>query len=164
VLVVPRSGATARELVVDDLAIPARLNTTLANYLEERRVLTSTVEIREPLWQGVTVIATVRGAPGAATGAHATADAVREAALDALYGYINPFTGGPKGTGWPFDRTLTVGELFTVLAEVDGVVGVENVELFLADPRTGERGRERQTAQLPINALFLSYQHAVWVQ
>jgi predicted phage baseplate assembly protein len=164
VLVVPRVGASARDLVVDDLAIPPRLHRTLAGHLDRRRVLTSTVEIREPLWQGVTVIATVRGAPGAGTGTDGAADAVREAALDALYGYINPFEGGPKGRGWPFDRTLTIGELFTVLAEVDGVVGVENVELFLADPRTGERGRERQTARLPIDALFLSYQHAVWVQ
>lgn len=164
VLVVPSSGQSPRNLAVDDLAIPDRLNDALSEYLEQRRVLTSTVEIREPLWQGVTVLATVRGAPGADTGSNSVADAVREAALDALYAYINPFTGGPTGTGWPFDRTLNVGELFTVLAEVDGVVGVEKVDLFLADPHTGERGGERQTARLPIDALFLSYQHAVFVQ
>ena len=127
-------------------------------YLDDRRMLTTAVEIRTPSYQGVTVVATVAGAPGS------QADVVRDRALGALYRYVNPLSGGPKASGWPFGTDLNIGEVFAVLSSVEGVIAVEEVRLYLADLRRGERREGRQRIQLPADALFASYQHQVQVR
>ena len=62
-------------------------------------------------------------------------------AVTALYSYIDPLTGGPDGSGWPFGRPVHVGEVYSVLQRVHGVEYVEDARLFAADPITGQRGR-----------------------
>lgn len=157
VLIVPRLHVAPENLRLDDLVLPPDLIAGVSAHLDERRLLTTSVQIRTPSYQGVTVIATLRGA--SSTGR----DALRSHALTALYRYINPLTGGPDGRGWPFGRTLTIGEVFALLSEVDGVVGVEEVTLDLRDLRRGTRREGSQRIQLPPDALFASHQHQVRV-
>ncbi len=158
VLVVPRISVEPHQLALDDLALPDELIDQVTPFLEVRRTLTTTVEIGTPSYQGVTAVARMRGAPGA------DANLLRDAALDVLYRYINPLTGGPEGRGWPFDRDLNLGEIFALLSSIEGVTGVEEVLLFLADLRTGERGEARQRIRLHEDALFASYQHQVLIR
>ncbi len=158
VLVVPRVDIPPEQLELDDLALPDDLVQGVSQYLDVRRILTTAVEITTPFYQGVTVVARVRGSAGA------DPELIRDRLLDALYAYINPLTGGPEGTGWPFGRELNVGEVFALLAGIDGVLGVEEVRLFLADLRTGERREGRQRATLSPDAIFGSYQHQVLVR
>lgn len=154
-LVVPRPEVDPTHLELDDLAIPDPLFESISEYIDERRTIGSAVEVGTPSYQGVTVVTRLR-----ATDAM-PADLVKDQALELLYGYINPLIGGPEGDGWPFDRSLNIGELFALLAGIDGVVGVEDVRIFLADLRTGERSRQVQRAALDEEALFMSYQHTV---
>ncbi len=158
VLVVPRVDIPPEQLQLDDLALPENLVRDVSEYLDARRILTTAVEITTPLYQGVTVVARVRGTPGA------DPELIRDRILDALYSYINPIVGGPDGTGWPFGRELNVGEVFALLAGIDGVLGVEEVRLFLADLRTGERREGRQRASSSPDAIFGSFQHQVLVR
>jgi hypothetical protein len=44
------------------------------------------------------------------------------------------------------------------------VLGVEEVRLFLADLRTGERREGRQRASISPDAIFASFQHQVLVR
>ncbi len=157
-LIVPRVDLPPERLALDDLALPPDLVERVSAYLEERRILTTTVEITTPFYQGVTVVARVRGVAGA------DPELIRDRLLDALYTYINPLTGGPEGNGWPFGREVNVGEVFALLAGVEGVLGVEEVRLFLADLRTGERREGRQRARLSPDAIFASFQHQVLVR
>ncbi len=157
-LIVPRLDVPPEQLALDDLALPDDLVDKLSAYLNERRILTTAVELRTPSYQGVTVVARVTGAAGS------HAEAVRDQALHALFSYVNPLTGGPDGTGWPFGRDLNLGEVFALLSSVEGVVAVEEVRLFLADLRRGERREGRQRIQLPPDALFASFQHQVLVR
>ncbi len=157
-LVVPRVDIPPERLVLDDLALPEALTERVSSYLEERRILTTTVEITTPFYQGASVVARVRGTAGA------DPELIRDRLLDALYVYINPLVGGPDGGGWPFGRELNVGEVFALLAGVEGVLGVEEVRLFLADLRTGERREGRQRARLSPDAIFASFQHQVLVR
>jgi hypothetical protein len=91
---------------------------------------------------------------------------VNEAALDALYRYLSPLTGGSDGTGWPWGRPVQPGEVFGVLQSVPGVELVEDVRLYGADPTTGTRaGQEskRLDMQSPSSLVF-SFEHQVMVE
>jgi predicted phage baseplate assembly protein len=158
VLIIPRVDIPPERLSLDDLALPEELVADVSTYLEDRRVLTTTVEIGTPFYQGLTVVARVRG------GAGAEPELLRDRLLDSLYAYINPLVGGPEGDGWPFGRELNVGEVFALLAGVEGVLGVEEVRVFLADLRTGERREGRQRARLSPDAVFASFQHQILVR
>jgi Baseplate J-like protein len=158
ILVVPRVKIPPDRLVLDDLALPDRLVDAVSGYLEERRLLTSTITIGTPFYQGMTVVARARGGPGA------DPEYLRDRLLTELYGYINPLSGGPQGTGWPFGREINVGEVFARLSGVEGVLGIEEVNLYLADLRTGERREGRQRIRLSDDAVFASFQHQVLIR
>ena len=158
VLIVPRLDILPEELVLDDLALPAELADAVTPQLDKRRILTSSVEIATPSYQGLTVVARVRG------GVSLKTELLRDRLLSELYRYINPLVGGPEGRGWPFGREINVGEVFALLAALEGVVGVEEVRLYVADLRTGKRREGGQCVRLLPHALFASYQHQVQVQ
>jgi hypothetical protein len=103
----------------------------------------------------VTVVARLLSRPGT------SAARVQAAALDALFGYLHPLTGGPDGTGWGFGRPVHAGEVFALLQAVDGVDVVEEARLFGANPVTGERGPETRRVELQPDSLVFSYGHQV---
>ncbi|MFI7434128.1 putative baseplate assembly protein [Micromonospora haikouensis] len=129
----------------------------IKEFLEARRCVGVTVLVEPPFYQGVTVSARVRARPRAGS----SGAGLRRRALRALYDYLDPVRGGPEGTGWPFGRPVQSGELHAVLQRVDGVDLVEEVRLYGADPRTGERGDAVQRIELPASALAFSYGHRV---
>ena len=63
----------------------------------------------------------------------------RAGARPTLYRYLNPLTGGPHGTGWPFDADLNSANVFQLLEAVEGVERVEEVLFFEYDLRNHER-------------------------
>ena len=158
VLIVPRLDIPPEDLALDDLTLPPELVDTITPELDRRRILTSTVEISTPSYQGLTVVARVRG------GVSLKTELLRDRLLHELYAFINPLVGGPRRRGWPFGREINVGEVFALLAGVEGVVGVEEVRLYTADLRTGERREAGQNVRLLGNALFASYKHQVQVR
>jgi len=158
VLVIPRVNIPPDQLALDDLALSDPLVEGVSSYLDERRILTTPVEIDTPFYQGITVIAQVRGTPGLGP------ELLRDRLLTELYRYINPLIGGPGGTGWPFGRELNVGEIFALLSGMNGVTLVEEVLIYLADLRTRERREARQRARLADNAVFASFQHQIRVR
>jgi predicted phage baseplate assembly protein len=161
VLVVPAPGDAERERgdgpPFAALQPPEDLLRRIAEFLDERRCVGARVLVEPPFYQGVTVVAQVR------TRARASAAAAREAALRALYGYLDPLSGGPEGCGWPFGRPIQSGEIFAVLQQLAGIDIVEDIRLFGADPVTGERGEPVQRLELSPNALVFSYGHQVRV-
>jgi predicted phage baseplate assembly protein len=125
--------------------------------LDERRLLGTRLVVEPPVYQGVTVVARLATAPG-------DTDRVRDAALAALFRYLNPLRGGPDGTGWPFGRAVQYGEVFGVLQQATGNALVEEIRLFAADPITGRRGAPVDRIDVGPGALVFSYQHQVVVQ
>lgn len=156
VLIVPRVHQPPEQLRFGDLALSQELLAQARAYLDERRTLTTAVELRAPDYLGVAVHAVLIAEPGGEP------HTIRSRALAALYGYINPIVGGQQGTGWPFGRPLTIGEVHSLLAGLDGVSGVDEVRLELPDAPDG-RGRHRQRVELASDALFASHEHQIWV-
>ncbi|MCW2645409.1 MAG: hypothetical protein QOG07_2970 [Pseudonocardiales bacterium] len=158
-LVVPqvRSDATRHQL--DDFAISAPLMRQITDQLDAHRLVGSAIEVGTPYYQGVSVAALVHTGPGRPAGL------VRQRAIDALTRYINPLTGGPEGTGWPFDGDINAAVVTQLLESIDGVERVEEALLFEYDLRTGARlGAGKDVIRLDGHSLFLSAGHQVVVR
>ncbi len=90
---------------------------------------------------------------------------VRQRVVDALTRYVHPLTGGPDGAGWPFDAPLTSAAVTQVIESIEGVLAVDELQLFEYDLRTRRRvGGGRESVQLAEHALFLSADHRVVVR
>lgn len=139
------------------LAPPPQLLAGVAGELDRRRAIGARVVVEPPFYQGVTVVAQLRSR------VFADPDRVRENARTELYRYLHPIHGGAEGNGWPFGRPVHAGEVYAVLQRVTGVELVEAVQLYPADPVTGERGQVTQRLEIPDNALLFSYGHEVRV-
>lgn len=158
VLVVPAIGDDGTgKLRFEDLLPPEGMLTAISAELDLRRCLGARVMVEPPYYQGVTVVARLSARP------RASLDRLRSRATEALYRYLNPITGGPEGTGWPFGRPVQAGEVFAVLQRQDGVDMVEDVRLFGADPTTGERGAAVNRLDIGEHALVFSYEHQIRV-
>ncbi|MFB6631599.1 putative baseplate assembly protein [Streptomyces sp. NPDC056362] len=158
VLVVPDAVADEGDdrLRFEQLIPGEQVLSAITASLDERRLIGTRLVVEPPVYQGVTVVARLSAAPG-------DTDAVRTAALDALFRHFNPLTGGPDGTGWPFGRPVQYGEVFGVLQRATGDALVEEIRLFPADPVTGRRGASADRIDVGPGSLVFSYQHQVVV-
>jgi predicted phage baseplate assembly protein len=127
----------------------------ITTHLDRRRLVGVRVLVEPPLYMGLTITATIHCA--------STRDPrrVQDAALEALYRYFHPITGGPDRAGWPFGRPAHHGEAFWVLQQVPGVLFVERAQLFRSNPLTGQRGDAVDRLELEPNALVFSHEHEV---
>ncbi|ACU36869.1 putative baseplate assembly protein [Actinosynnema mirum] len=158
VLLVPDAVADEDDRLRFEQLMPGQeLLTTVARYLEERRLIGSRLVVEPPRYQGVTVVARL-------VAAESEAERVRREALAALHRYLNPLRGGRDGEGWEFGRPVQFGEVFAVLQRVPGVSLVEEIRMFPANPITGARGGPVERLEIAPNALVFSHQHQVAVE
>jgi predicted phage baseplate assembly protein len=158
ILVVPTASGEDGRLNLGDLVPSEDTLRRVAERLDEVRLIGTRVHVEPPLYLGVTVVGRLVARPRTSTAR------IEAEALEALYRFLNPLTGGPDATGWPFGRPVHVGEVFAVLQRVRGVELVEDVRLFGADPVSGKRGAETARLDLPANSLAFSYRHLIRVE
>ncbi|UBV44951.1 putative baseplate assembly protein (plasmid) [Deinococcus taeanensis] len=156
----PLSPMTGR-IAPERLTLSAELRAAVQEELDLRRPVGTTLDLRAPQYVWVSVTATVRTAHGAS---RPVREDVRRRAMQVLYSYLNPFTGGPDGKGWPFGRTLTLSELYGLLRGVPGLEVVEDVQVVLTEPGQSD-SRETITGSLPLppQAIIVSDVHHVRV-
>lgn len=158
VLVVPQAVPDlGGRLRFEQLVPGEELLARVSGFLDERRPLGTRLAVGPPFYQGVTVVATLHAFRAA------KAEEVRAKALDVLYSYLDPLTGGAHGEGWPFGRPLRAGEIFAALQRVPGVELVDEVLLHPADPLTGRRGDATDRIELNPSALLFPFDHRVRV-
>jgi hypothetical protein len=108
----------------------------VAEYLDDRRLIGTTVELEPCRFRGLSVVVNLQSSPLADTAR------VEEDVAHALYTYLNPLCGGNvtgPGGGWPFGRALNQGELYGVVHAVDGVEFVKILRIYETDLATGEQ-------------------------
>jgi predicted phage baseplate assembly protein len=159
-LVVPHVQTEAHEINPDDLALPEGLKQQIMEYLDERRLLTVRLEIREPEYVVVSVEAEVKAVR------HLSPERVQQRVAQRLYSFLNPFTGGEEGQGWPFGRDLFLSDVYSAIQQTDGVQYVEQVKLYEVVRSGKDKARKRpmDRIELPANSLLCSYSHSVVVQ
>lgn len=155
VLVVPRLEEAARLLDPRELELDPAQMARLTAFLDERRLLTTRLEVRSPVYRWVAVRAQLRADPAAE-------EAVVEAEAKArLYRFLNPLTGGPDGTGWPFGRDLFLSDVYQALQGLPHVQFVRSVEMFAAEPGGPARGEAVESLEVVAHAVVASGEHEV---
>jgi predicted phage baseplate assembly protein len=138
------------------LTLTATTRERLRDYLDQRRLLTTRVEIREPEYVSVTVEAFVRHQP------KADPDRVRRDVKAELYRYLHPLYGGSDGEGWPFGQPLTIDKVYALIQRVRGVEYAIEVKLFRVDLTRGQiLATSEQVIDIPVNGVVASYYHNV---
>ena len=139
--IVPRVYPADRRLAYDELVPDEALMTEVAEYLDERRLIGTTVQLLPCRFRGLSVVVNLQASPLADTAR------VEEDVAHALYTYLNPLVGGNAtgpGPGWSFGRALNQGELYGIVHAVDGVEFVKILRIYetnLADGRAVVQAR-----------------------
>lgn len=133
VLIVPecRNALAAGDL--SRLSLPPAVAREVERYLDEYRLLTTTLLVREPTYLGVRVFADIIAED------HINPEIVRARVLDALRAFLAPLplegkieyiesVVGGRWQGWPFGRDLYISEILALLQKVSGVRHVRDVQ------------------------------------
>ncbi|MCW5854106.1 MAG: hypothetical protein KIT87_28825, partial [Anaerolineae bacterium] len=136
----------------------------LRDMLNERRVLTTRLDIKAPDYIWVSVYVKAHPLP------RADRTRVQERVKAALYTFLHPVYGGPDGRGWPFGQSLRVDTVYALLRSVEGVNYVSEVQLYQVDmsdrvnPRrfqSNDRSGAASEVSVPPNGVVISYVHDV---
>ena len=130
----------------DFFKITPQLRDRVSAYLDERRLLGVEVRYQEPMYVGVAVQTEVALEP-AYNNPHAQQEILKKLQVS-LYRFLNPLTGGPEGTGWPFGRPVYSSDIVTLLQSISGVRYLGAVQLF--ELRQSEQGWLRTLPQEPV--------------
>jgi predicted phage baseplate assembly protein len=132
----PRVYPADRLLAHQELLPDEPLMTEVAEYLDERRLIGTTVQLAPCRFRGLSVVVNLQASPLADTAR------VEEDVSHALYTFLNPLVGGDPlgpGPGWPFGRALNQGELYGIVHAVQGVEFVKILRIYETDLATGEQ-------------------------
>lgn len=151
---------TVLVLVVPDVApgrVPFQLLrprvetlTQVQEFLDERRLVGTTVRVEPPRYMGVEVAARL-----ALSNGYKSEDVFAEADL-AIATFMHPLFGGYDGKGWPFGRDISVGDIYGVLQQVRGVSYIDLARLIPTDAVTGIKAEPTEKISLQSYDLLYS--------
>lgn len=123
-----RTPGVVTVVVIPDLEVPrpepsAGLLSAVKSYLGRRRIICTRIEVVGPRYLEVNVEARIR------VEAWTSVERIRAALRQAVDAFLDPLTGGPGGTGWPFGRDVYRSEVLQVLRNVAGVEAIEELRL-----------------------------------
>jgi hypothetical protein len=123
-----------------------------------------------PIYRWVKVVATLRLSPHAEDrlldqSRESLKTEIETQVINALHHYLNPYTGGPQGYGWPFGRTLHRFELENLLLRIPGVEVARSLELWNSEPEKGARlGQPVSEVALARRELICSTRHEISIE
>jgi predicted phage baseplate assembly protein len=154
-LVIPRLAHPEAYLDPAQLELKTEDAALLNAYLDERRLLTTRLDIRPPAYQWVAVKARLRAVPGAKPAE------VEGEILKRLYRFLNPLTGGPDGNGWPFGRHLFLSDVYQCLQGIPSVQFIRGVEMYAAKAGAEPQGSPVETLEVVAHGVIASGKHSI---
>ena len=148
IIVLPQVEAKERPNPAE-LVLTEHLRGELLKYLSARAVLGIGIEARIAEITCVSVSAELHLRDN--TERAAAEEAIR-LSEEQLYRYLNPYTGGPDGQGWPFGRSLYLSEIYGLLQRIPNVEFVEAVRVYV-----NERGEWTPSKPAPPSLHLPSY-------
>ena len=140
VLLVPALGETVTVPRPADLRVPPRVRHDVQDYLDERRLLTTVLEVGEPEYVYVSTDIVLVADP------KADADHVVRAVRAELENFLHPLRGGPKklnekyGSGWPFRRALTLADIYAQVQSASGVAFLLDAKIYVSRVTNSDDG------------------------
>ncbi|GIK37856.1 MAG: putative baseplate assembly protein [Chloroflexota bacterium] len=133
-LIVPAASDALRAGDLSKLYLEPGLRDEIEAHLDQYRLLTTTLRIREPNYVGVKVYAEI------VPSEYSRPEIVRARVAESLRHFISPLALegegysqngllGPDWEGWPFGRDLYVAEIFSLIQQIPGVKHVIDVQL-----------------------------------
>lgn len=107
------------------------LRQRVQQYLDERRPIACRVFVIGPEYTPIQVRATLHTAVNKQTDVRSTAE-------QAIRDFLHPLRGGIEGRGWPFGRSVHIGELMRILAGISGVEYVDGLQMAGTDGKWSE--------------------------
>jgi predicted phage baseplate assembly protein len=181
-LIVPAATAALRVGDLSKLHLEQPLRDEVEAHLEQYRLLTTTLRIREPNYIGVKVHAEI------VPHEYSRPDLVRARVIETLKNFIAPLNLetndqtladmlGPDWKGWVFGRDLYIAEIFSLIQQIPGVKHVIDVQLSQrsvvpsaeAAPAGGGEEQEEKSLtpveqrviRVPADSLLCSLEHEV---
>jgi hypothetical protein len=111
----PLVVAKALQIFPKILQPNSELKEKVRQFLEPRRLLTTAVHVVGPRYLTIGVRITLVLMPDALK------EMVRSRAVEELWRFFHPLTGGSDGAGWPFGRSVYVSEIYELLDTLPGV-------------------------------------------
>lgn len=128
VVVVPKADDRALDLT-HKLVPSTELLRRVKHFLDERRLLTTIVNVTRPRYVELSIVVEViRSTSG-------SGEALRRAVEMRLRTFLHPLVGGRDGRGWPFGRNVLKLDLYHVIEDVEGVDVVHRIRLVDEDRR-----------------------------
>ncbi len=155
ILVIPKISRPEGRLEQQALSLKPEDIAALTAFLDERRLLTTRLDIRPPAYQWVAVKVKLRAAPGADQAV------VESEVLKRLYKFLNPLTGGSAGDGWPFGRELFISDVYQCLQGIPNILFVRSVEMFASRPTGEPLGEAVESLEILAHGVVASGIHSV---
>ncbi len=147
-------GHIAREM----LELDKELVQLVTDYLDERRLLTTKLDVTQPAYRWISAIVHLHAS------SHADHEKVEQAVYRRLYEFLNPIVGGFDGKGWPFGRDLSEFDVVASLQNIPGIEFVRSVKLFPVIWKSGgeaKHGDPEQSIEIVAHGVVVSHQHVV---
>jgi predicted phage baseplate assembly protein len=132
--VLPQVDDSSGYIPPERMTLSAELKRAVEGYLDERRLIGTNLQVRSPHLVWVSIDAKLR-LPERSDPA-LVAETRRRAETE-LFRYLNPYVGGPNGTGWPFGRDLHISELYALLQRLPNVEFVDELRIMVREPGSG---------------------------
>jgi predicted phage baseplate assembly protein len=155
VLVIPRFSHPEGFIDPEKLKLKDTDIEQLSSYLDDRRMLTTRLDIRPPAFHWVSAYVELN------TVASAENSKIEEEVLARLYRFLNPLTGGVHGGGWPFGRDLFVSDVYQCLQGIPMVQFIRKVDLFQANPGGERKGGTVEMIEVVAHGVIASGQHSL---
>ncbi len=143
----PRVDPPDRKLSYEELVPTEELYAEVAEYLDERRLIGTSVELAPMKLRGMSVVVNLQALPRTDLGR------IEEEVTYALYTYLNPFLGGSlegAADGWDLGRALNQGELYGIVHAVPGVDYVKILRVYETDMQTGKQEAKPAGTHIPL--------------
>ena len=158
-IVLPSTDNVEGRVPQESMTLSAETRAEVFELLKNRILAGTSLEVRNPQLIFVSVEAKLRVPVGTDPALIAQVESQAEAAL---YKFLNPYIGGPRGQGYPFGRDLHQPELVAILQRIPNVEYVEEVRVGISDPGSNQPPRPVPShLEVAPGALLASENHRV---
>jgi hypothetical protein len=125
------------------LVPPPELCRYVRHYLDERRLITTILDVTKPSYIELSLKVTlIRRTVG-------QSERLRLEIEQRLRRFLHPLVGGKDGKGWPFGRPLYRTDLVHIVEDIPGVEAIDSIAIYDEDRRVMVESVKLKNNELP---------------